>query len=1335
MTAKFYRLFALLLTLALTVGLFQPAQAAPGDTIRVSIDSSGTEANNGSGATSLSGDGRYVVFTSYATNLVSGDTNGVNDVFVRDTLMNTTTRVSVDSSGAQANNQSDFPAISADGRYVVFQSLATNLVSDDTTGGLWDVFIRDLVNNTTTRASISTGGAESNNSSIKPVISADGRYVAFVSYANNLAAGCAGGILLRDTVNSATTCASLNSSGQLPAGGYYVAADPAISADGRYVAFSSDATNMGNCGAGTIHDIFVRDTVNNTAVCVSVDAANAGGNGNSDLPVISADGRYVAFQSSANNLVPGDTNGFDDHFVHDRDTDTDGIFDEAGFTSTIRVSVASDGTQGNGYAAERPGISADGRYVMFTSAASNLVSGDTNNQTDIFVRDTVLNTTVRGTVNSAGVEAGYSPTGSGTRDGSISADGRFVAFALSSANLVSDDTNGATDVFRHEMTIVGVPAISLAPTSLTFASRQINTTSAVQTVMLTNNGSGVLHLGALGISGDFTLSSDNCSGQTVTAGNTCAFGVTFTPASTGPRSGSVSIPSDAASSPDSVSLSGTGTNLSTITVSKDGAGGGTVSSAPSGINCGATCNFDFNVGSSVTLTASADGASTFNGWGGACAGAGASTTCSLTVTSSPMSVSATFTRITRVISVTKSGSGSGAVSSSPAGLNCGVACAAAFDLGDSLTLTATPSTGSVFNGWSGACAFAGTNPTCTFNVTSSTTVGASFTAHAPTDIALTNASVAENLASGATVGSLSATDPDPGDTHTFSFCGGADDASFSTSGNTLKTAASFNFESKSSYAICIRVTDSTTLTFDKNFTVNVTDVNEAPQITSDGGGLTASLNVAENSTAVTTISASDPDAGATQTYSIVSGSMDASKFNINSSTGVLTFLVAPNFESPTDSGANNVYDVIVQVSDGSLSDFQSIAVSVTNVNEAPTDISLSNSSVGEAQPAGTLVGIPSATDPDVGDTATFSFCGGVNDSAFTLQKNGALGLYTNGVFDFETKNSYSVCIRATDGGGQSFTKNFTITVIDQAGLELWTPFNGSQLLINRATFQWSPVANAIGYQFQIARDSDFSSASLLSAVAINRGTITAYAYPSELTAATRLFWRVRPRLSNLQYGAWSVTYYLDTANPPSAPTLVSPANGAIDTTTAPLLDWNDATVPAGVTFGYYELNVASDAAFTHMLWSPQLSGVTNSSFMIPALAPGATYYWRVRAVAASGSTVTAYSAWSETRSIVEKYSAPPLVSPTNLSTVAGLRPTFVWVNLGTNLSYTIQISRTNAFGFGTLQANMTSPATSTPFMTYTPATNLLPRTTYFWRVKVNGAYGSGWSTVFSFTAP
>jgi Tol biopolymer transport system component len=364
----------------------------------------------------------------------------------------TTERVSVDSAGNQADGSSEYPAISADGSYVAFHSFATNLVTGDT-NGIRDAFVHDRETGFTERVSISSGGVQGTSDSLSPAINSDGRYVAFQSFANNLVSGDTAlcgtpptyscpDIFVRDRQAGTTERVSLNSAQEQANGESWA---PAISSDARYVAFYSGATNLVSGDSNNVEDIFVRDRQAGTTIRVSLASGGAEANGASNgWLAISGTGRYVAFTSDASNLVAGDTNGFGDVFVRDRDTDGDSIFDEVGAVSTTRVSVDSSGAQSNGesyYAA----ISADGGLVAFGSEASNLVAGDTNGYSDIFVRDRQAGTTSRVSLDSAGIQGNagsFAPT--------ISGNGRYVAFHSLASNLVVGDSNGQGDVFVRD---------------------------------------------------------------------------------------------------------------------------------------------------------------------------------------------------------------------------------------------------------------------------------------------------------------------------------------------------------------------------------------------------------------------------------------------------------------------------------------------------------------------------------------------------------------------------------------------------------------------------------------------------------------------------------------------------------------------------------------------------------------------------------------------------------------------------------------------------------------------------------------------------------------------
>lgn len=399
----------------------------------ISVNAGNVKSANGpSSGPATNSDGNFVAFYSDASNLVTGDTNSVRDVFVRDRTAGTTERVSVSSAGDQANGASQAtggsPAISADGDVVAFYSNATNLVDDDTNGQP-DVFVHVMSTGATERVSVATDGTEGNGASLNPSISADGRFVAFQSQASNLITDDTNGvsdIFVRDRVNGATerVCDSVQPNGY--------SFSPSISADGNFVAFASAATNLVPNDTNGKIDIFVCDRSTSTIERVSVSGSGEQGDGDSILPAISGNGMVVGFKSLADNLVPNDHNGLVDVFVRDLAAGT-----------TERISVSMNGNDANDFSFP-PSLSNDGRFVAFGSFATNLVAIDGNSASDVYVRDRQVGKTVLADVTAQGLQAN-----GGTPDipPALSSDGKQVAFASFASNLAANDNNEATDVF------------------------------------------------------------------------------------------------------------------------------------------------------------------------------------------------------------------------------------------------------------------------------------------------------------------------------------------------------------------------------------------------------------------------------------------------------------------------------------------------------------------------------------------------------------------------------------------------------------------------------------------------------------------------------------------------------------------------------------------------------------------------------------------------------------------------------------------------------------------------------------------------------------------------
>lgn len=379
---------------------------------RVSLSTSGNEGSGTDIANSLnayyrsdiSGDGRYVVFSTDAQGLVAGDTNARLDVFLRDRQTGTTTLISAAVGGGVPNGASSSPVISADGRYIVFYSNASNIDAQGLPySGFPSFYVHDRQTGITRRIASDLANTVRLVSTSKASISSDGRYIAY-SILENLPSIISGRVYVYDQQTGVSTEIGL---GLLPL----------VSDDGRYVAFQEEFIDGDN-------GLFLRDRQTGNTITFAEVGQTFG------LGDFTPDGRYLAFTSYSSNLVPGDTNNSNDVFVFDRQTG-----------QTSRVSLNSNGNQGD-FDSFTPSISADGRFVSFHSLATNLIEGDTNAVRDVFVRDRLTGKTTRISVNASGQEGNER-----SFESQISADGRFVSFTSDATNLVNGDTNTSRDVF------------------------------------------------------------------------------------------------------------------------------------------------------------------------------------------------------------------------------------------------------------------------------------------------------------------------------------------------------------------------------------------------------------------------------------------------------------------------------------------------------------------------------------------------------------------------------------------------------------------------------------------------------------------------------------------------------------------------------------------------------------------------------------------------------------------------------------------------------------------------------------------------------------------------
>ena len=391
---------------------------------------------------SISGDGRWITYASSSGYPIDGIGSGNTHVLLSDAETRITKRVTAPD-GSLGNGNSNAPVISADGRWIAYYSYASNLVPADTHESE-DVFLWDSETGVTRMVSATADGTQAHNDNSGPYIhglavSADGRWVTYQSMASNLVSGDTNGaadVVLWDRETGISELVSVAADGtQADRDSGY----PSISADGRWIAFQSYASSLLSGDTNDEADVFVwdRDTGAIERVSVAFDGTQA--NALSYDPSISADGRWVTYTSQASNLVAGDTNGAADVFVWDRET---GV--------TERVSVASDGTQADSGSYDSS-VSVDGRWIAYYSYASNLVAGDTNGAADVFVWDRETGVTERVSVASDGNQANASPY----YELSISVDGHWITYQSMASNLAANDTNDTWDVFLSTNPLAG----------------------------------------------------------------------------------------------------------------------------------------------------------------------------------------------------------------------------------------------------------------------------------------------------------------------------------------------------------------------------------------------------------------------------------------------------------------------------------------------------------------------------------------------------------------------------------------------------------------------------------------------------------------------------------------------------------------------------------------------------------------------------------------------------------------------------------------------------------------------------------------------------------------
>lgn len=438
----------LLLPVLFIMATSQPLWAARTELISKSPE--GDPGNGRSERPAVSDNGRFIVYQSTARNLVDDDTSSRSDIFLYDRFTRKTIRINLAPDKSEADDSSENAAISADGNVIAFASEASNLVANDS-GGIQDIFAYNRLTGVISRVSVSSAGVAGDGTSDLPDVSGDGRYVVFQSASTNLVGNDKNeqiDIFRRDLQTGTTIRVNYNFLNEEVTD--YDCTEPKISDDGQNVVFQTQAS-LSPCDDNNDYDIFHRDILAGSTTLASATYYGCISNRDSYHPSISGDGRYVSFSSDSSDLaIEDDTNSRQDVYIRDLQQET-----------TERISLSSSNQEGDNRSVGYGGnLSQDGRYVSFSSSASNLVNDDENGRYDVFVRDRNSRQTTRESVSHYWEEG----TGdSSANTAAISANGRFVVFDSSSSELAAGDTNGNWDIFVRDYLYPGPLVTRISP--------------------------------------------------------------------------------------------------------------------------------------------------------------------------------------------------------------------------------------------------------------------------------------------------------------------------------------------------------------------------------------------------------------------------------------------------------------------------------------------------------------------------------------------------------------------------------------------------------------------------------------------------------------------------------------------------------------------------------------------------------------------------------------------------------------------------------------------------------------------------------------------------------
>jgi hypothetical protein len=636
------------------------------------------------------------------------------------------------------------------------------------------------------------------------------------------------------------------------------------------------------------------------------------------------------------------------------------------------------------------------------------------------------------------------------------------------------------------------------------------------------------------------------------------------------------------------------------------------------------------------------------------------------------SVTTTFSKITYALTVSKTGAGSGTITSNPASIDCGLTCSSNFDYNSAVTLTANPSNGSTFTGWSGAgCSGTGT---CTVTMTAATSVTANFKLDCFTLTKLANP------VAGGTVNASPAPNCNNGTQYSY-------DTVVSL---TASPKTGYSFTDWSDALSGSNNPTSVTMEGDNTVTANFTDI-QSPILNWSSPVGNGQVYNAGNQSIQLEVNASD-NVGVSYVHFYRWDSVNLipvdienvynSPYSISFDTGGLNPGWNEIDADAVDAAGNGAHNYIWINHLIPPSPF-------SKINPANYDTGIATNPTLSWETSNGATAYEYCYDTTDDNTCTSWHSTGTNTSV-------ALGSLITGT-------TYYWQVRATNQGGATYANDDTwwsFTAQDKI-----SPTEGSTPLTTRPTLDWEDTPGATSYTLQVSTSANFGSFIVNKTVSPSSYTLT-----TDLARSKWIYWRIYPK--GVSPTAWSGVHKFLSASPPSVPTLSFPSDGSLVGNDTPRLDWTNSSLPSGTTFNYYQLQIATDTKFNSLVQDITINDLSISELPFTTLLnPNSKYYWRVCAFNTDGQ----YSLWSSTRSFRTRLPAPSLLTVIPLTT----RPTFSWQAVDGATGYAIQVSTSYTYSSPILNTSTTGP-------TYTPTSDLPRNKTLYWRVYAKGTNPSNW---------